>query len=111
MPVISVDTKKKELVGNFKNGGRAWPPQGDPELAPEGSGSATEPLKVGDVVFGQWTDGNWYLGKIAKSNADGTYGVNYDDGDVSPSLPTNKVRRPPYVANLGFRNETGNANP
>jgi hypothetical protein len=23
-PVISVDTKKKELVGNFKNGGRAW---------------------------------------------------------------------------------------
>jgi len=23
-PVISVDTKKKELVGNFKNGGRSW---------------------------------------------------------------------------------------
>lgn len=23
-PIISVDTKKKELVGNFKNGGRAW---------------------------------------------------------------------------------------
>jgi len=30
-PVISVDTKKKELVGNFKNGGREWHPQGDPE--------------------------------------------------------------------------------
>jgi hypothetical protein len=30
-PVISVDTKKKELVGNFKNGGREWRPQGDPE--------------------------------------------------------------------------------
>jgi hypothetical protein len=30
-PVISVDTKKKELVGNFKNAGREWRPQGDPE--------------------------------------------------------------------------------
>lgn len=31
-PVISVDTKKKELVGDFKNGGREWRPQGCPEL-------------------------------------------------------------------------------
>jgi hypothetical protein len=30
-PVISVDTKKKELVGNFKNGGREWHPKGEPE--------------------------------------------------------------------------------
>jgi hypothetical protein len=30
-PVISVDTKKKELVGNFKNGGRELRPLGDPE--------------------------------------------------------------------------------
>lgn len=30
-PVISVDTKKKELVGDFKNGGREWQPQGQPE--------------------------------------------------------------------------------
>lgn len=29
-PVISVDTKKKELVGQFKNGGRQWRPAGDP---------------------------------------------------------------------------------
>jgi hypothetical protein len=32
VPVISVDTKKKELVGNFKNAGREWQPQGEPEL-------------------------------------------------------------------------------
>lgn len=31
-PVVSVDTKKKDLVGDLKNGGRAWRPQGDPEL-------------------------------------------------------------------------------
>ena len=30
-PVISVDTKKKELVGDFKNGGREWQPQATPE--------------------------------------------------------------------------------
>jgi transposase len=30
-PAISVDTKKKELVGDFKNGGREWRPAGDPE--------------------------------------------------------------------------------
>jgi hypothetical protein len=28
-PVISVDTKKKELVGNYKNGGKQWLPKGE----------------------------------------------------------------------------------
>jgi Rhodopirellula transposase DDE domain len=30
-PAISVDTKKKELVGDFKNAGREWWPKGSPE--------------------------------------------------------------------------------
>jgi len=30
-PVVSVDTKKKELVGDFKNGGKEWRPKGVPE--------------------------------------------------------------------------------
>jgi len=30
-PVVSVDTKKKELVGNFKNAGREWRPKDSPE--------------------------------------------------------------------------------
>ena len=30
-PVISVDTKKKELIGDFKNSGREWHPRGQPE--------------------------------------------------------------------------------
>ena len=29
-PVVSVDTKKKELVGNYKNAGREWQPKGEP---------------------------------------------------------------------------------
>ena len=32
IPFISVDTKKKELVGNFKNAGREYQPEGVPEL-------------------------------------------------------------------------------
>ncbi len=30
-PAISVDTKKKELIGDFANGGSEWQPEGDPE--------------------------------------------------------------------------------
>jgi len=32
-PVISVDTKKKELVGDFRNAGKEWHPKGSPEQA------------------------------------------------------------------------------
>ncbi|MEK7357045.1 MAG: ISAzo13 family transposase [Bdellovibrionota bacterium] len=32
VPFISVDTKKKELVGNFKNAGVEWQPKDEPEL-------------------------------------------------------------------------------
>jgi len=32
MPVISVDTKKRELVGNFKNNGRKWQKKGKAEI-------------------------------------------------------------------------------
>ena len=38
-PVVSVDTKKKELVGDFKNGGREWHRKGEPE-----------PVRVHDVI-------------------------------------------------------------
>jgi len=39
-PVISVDTKKKELVGDFKNAGRQWRPTGRPA-----------PVRVHDVLI------------------------------------------------------------
>jgi hypothetical protein len=29
-PVISIDTKKKEIIGNYKNGGKEWAPEGSP---------------------------------------------------------------------------------
>lgn len=43
-------------------------------------------LKVGAVVWGLWTDGSWYPGKVAAANKDGTFKVAYDDGDASPAL-------------------------
>jgi transposase len=54
-PVISVDTKKKELIGNFKNHGREWRPKGSPEqvlvydFEGLGSGKVT-PYGVYDLI-------------------------------------------------------------
>ncbi len=39
-PSVSVDTKKKELIGDFKNAGREWRPKGEPE-----------PVRVHDFVI------------------------------------------------------------
>src|SRR6516164_6092243 len=54
-PVISVDTKKKELVGQFKNGGREWRPKGEPEATrthdfPGDSTGKAVPYGVYDVA-------------------------------------------------------------
>ena len=64
-PVISVDTKKKELVGDFKNGGREWQPKGDPEL-----------VRVHDFIDPQ-------LGKVAPY---GVYDVAANQGWVSVGI-------------------------
>jgi hypothetical protein len=61
-PVISVDTKKKELVGDFKNGGREWRPQGEPEV-----------VRVHDFAIPE-------LGKVSPY---GVYDVGKDSGWVS----------------------------
>jgi DDE family transposase len=52
-PVVSVDCKKKELIGNFKNGGREWRPAGNPVRVnvhdfPEAAGKAI-PYGVYDI--------------------------------------------------------------
>ena len=61
-PVISVDTKKKELVGDFKNGGRELRPKGQPE-----------PVRVHDFVIPE-------LGKVAPY---GVYDIAANDGWVN----------------------------
>ena len=61
-PVISVDTKKKELVGDFKNGGRELRPKGQPE-----------PVRVHDFVIPEF-------GKVAPY---GVYDVAANDGWVN----------------------------
>ena len=61
-PVISVDAKKKELVGAYQNGGREWHPAGQPEH-----------VKVHDFI-------DPHLGK---ANPYGVYDVGADTGWVS----------------------------
>jgi Rhodopirellula transposase DDE domain len=61
-PAISVDTKKKELVGDFKNAGREWRPKGAPVL-----------VRTKDFKDKQ-------LGKV---NPYGVYDLGLDEGWVS----------------------------
>jgi len=61
-PVISVDTKKKELVGPYQNGGLEWRPAGDPEQ-----------VKVHDFIDPA----------LGKANPYGVYDVAADTGWVS----------------------------
>jgi hypothetical protein len=61
-PVVSVDTKKKELVGDFKNAGREWQPEGAPE----------------EVRVHDFQDKR--LGKVIPR---GVYDVTWDEGWVS----------------------------
>jgi hypothetical protein len=54
-PVISVDTKKKELVGEFKNAGRQWRPKGQPAAVrthdfPSDSAGSAIPYGIYDVT-------------------------------------------------------------
>jgi hypothetical protein len=64
-PVISVDTKKKEKVGNFTNAGREWRPQGHPEK-----------VRVHDFIDKE-------LGKVAPY---GVYDLTRNDGWVSVGI-------------------------
>lgn len=64
-PVVSVDTKKKELIGNYANGGREWQPCGEPERT-----------NVHDFA-------DRSLGEFAKAIPYGVYDVANDEGWVS----------------------------
>jgi len=64
-PVISVDTKKKELIGDYANGGAEWEPEGEPER-----------VNVHDFA-------DRVLGEYAKAIPYGIYDVANDEGWVS----------------------------
>jgi Rhodopirellula transposase DDE domain len=61
-PVISVDTKKKELVGAYKNAGQAWQPSGDPVQ-----------VKVHDFIDPE----------LGRANPYGVYDIGADEAWVS----------------------------
>jgi len=70
-PVVSVDTKKKELVGDFKNAGREWQPEGAPE----------------EVRMYDFADKR--LGKVIPR---GVYDLTWDEGWVSVGVDHDTAR-------------------
>jgi hypothetical protein len=59
-PVISVDTKKKENVGNFAHGGQEWEPQGQPQKVKTPDFRAKGEAKVNPYgVYDQTEDAGW----------------------------------------------------
>ena len=75
-PVISVDTKKKELIGNYKNGGR--------ELCPKG-----EPTLVLDHDFGTDRASPYGIYDIAHNNGYVNVGISADTGEFA----VNSIRK------------------
>src|SRR5205807_5395654 len=61
-PVISVDTKKKELIGNYKNGGSDYRPKGDP-AAREGARLRGQETRQGRALWGVRRRGQCRLGE------------------------------------------------
>ena len=70
-PAISVDTKKKELIGDFKNPGREWRPRGRPE-----------PVRVHDFL----------IPENGKAVPYGVYDLNRDEGWVSVGIDHDTAR-------------------
>ena len=67
-PVISVDTKKKELVGQYKNGGSEWMPKGSPRQ-----------VKVHDFIDKELGRANPYgVYDVANNNAWVSVGTDHD---------------------------------
>ena len=70
-PVVSVDSKKRELIGDFKNGGQEWRPAGNPE----------------EVRAKDFPDK--HLGKVTPS---GVYDLTSNEGWVSVGIDHNTSR-------------------
>jgi hypothetical protein len=70
-PVVSVDTKKKELIGDFKNAGQEWQPEGAPEE-----------VRMDDF-------GDKRLGKVIPR---GVYDLTWDEGWVSVGVDHDTAR-------------------
>ena len=77
-PVISVDTKKKELIGNFKNGGTDYRPKGNPRRV---NVHDFEDKKLGEVVpYGVYADSD-EVARVFRHD------VARDSGMMSPAVP------------------------
>jgi len=50
-------------------------------------------LKEGESISARFGDGDeWFSGIILQSNSDGSYSIEYDDGDVEENVPIGRIR-------------------
>src|SRR5206468_1993418 len=80
-PAISVDTKKKELVGDFKNAGRPWRRKGEPDH-----------VRVHDFIIRDPGHGNaipYGVYDLRRDEGWGSVGIDHDTASVA----VNAIRR------------------
>ncbi len=63
-----------------------------PAPAPAAAVVVTTKFKVGDKIEARWKGGSYYKGTVAAIAADGTYSVNYDDGDKETGVKEMNVK-------------------
>lgn len=58
---------------------------------------------VGTKIEAKWKGGSFYKGTIAAFNADGTYAVNYDDGDKEASVKESNIKLQEVTPVLSYK--------
>ncbi len=102
-PVISVDTKKKELIGNFKNRGRGWgqhPEIVDAHDFPQDALGRAIPYGIYDLLFNR---GTVYIGQSADTP---TFAV----ANIAQWCRTELRERYPHARSLLIEADRGGSN-
>jgi len=78
--------------------------------APQAQAPVVTPkFALGTKVEAKWKGGSFYKGTIAAFNADGTYAVNYDDGDKEAAVKEENIKlqavAPAYTYKVGEKVE------
>ena len=94
--VYNCDQVKVLDIKNTKTGKVIWPPQRVLLATPPGGAFA-----IGDIIEAKWNGTNWhgmgrgawFNGRVAKVNGNGTYDIDYCDGDKERNVSEDDVRR------------------
>jgi hypothetical protein len=89
-PVISVDTKKKELVGRYRNGGAEWRPAGQPEQVKSTTSStvnSARPTRTASTTWPRTPDGSAWAPTTTPPRSRSTPSVPGGTPPEAPPIP------------------------